>query len=69
MIDRRTFVAGTALVALAPTANLLRVELANSESPAGQRVLMIDGWNVPGESNAVDAVWIRIGHSWRTAWR
>lgn len=69
MIDRRTFVAGTASVALAPVLDLLRVQLPPSETPARQLVLLIDGWNLPNESNAADAVWIRIGSSWRTAWR
>jgi hypothetical protein len=32
-------------------------------------VFMIDGWNVPGDDEAADKVWIRVGHSWRTAWR
>jgi len=69
MIDRRTFVGGTASVALASALDLLPVQLPTPEKPAGQLVLMIDGWNARGESNAADAVWIRIGPSWRTAWR
>jgi hypothetical protein len=69
MIDRRTFVAGTTSIALAPALVLLPVQLPTSETPAGQRVLMIDGWNVPSESGAADAVWIRIDRSWRTVWR
>ncbi len=68
-IDRRTFVAGTTSVALATALDLLPVQLPTPETPAGQLVLMIDGWNVPGKSVASDALWIRIGHSWRTAWR
>ena len=69
MIDRRTFVAGTTSIALAPVLDLLPAQLPTPETPAGQLVLMIDGWNVPSESSAADAVWIRIGRSWRTAWR
>jgi len=69
MINRRTFVAGTASVGFASALDLLPVQLPTPEMPAGQLALMIDGWNAPGQSNAADAVWIRIGHSWRTAWR
>lgn len=69
MIDRRTFVAGATSIALAPALDLLPVQLPTPEMPAGQLVLMIEGWNAPGESSAADAVWITIGPSWRTAWR
>jgi hypothetical protein len=69
IIDRRTFVAGTTSIALAPALDLLPVQLRTPETPAAPLVLMIDGWTVPGESSAADAVWIRIGHSWRTVWR
>jgi hypothetical protein len=69
MIDRRTFVAGATSIALAPALDLRPVQLPTSETPAGQLVFMIDGWNVPSERSAADAVWIRIGRSWRTVWR
>ncbi|MGA2058779.1 MAG: hypothetical protein ABSG88_26220 [Bradyrhizobium sp.] len=69
IIDRRTFVAGTTSIALAPALDRLPVQLPTPETPAGQLVLMIDGWNVPSESSAADAVWIRIDRSWRTVWR
>ena len=69
IIDRRTFVAGATSIALAPALDLLPVQLPIPEAPAGQLVLVIDGWNVPSESNAADAVWIRIDRSWRTVWR
>jgi hypothetical protein len=69
IIDRRTFVAGATSIALAPALDLLPVPPPTLETPAGRLVLMIDGWNVPSESNAADAVWIRIGPTWRTVWR
>lgn len=69
MIDRRTFMAGTTSITLAPALDLLPVQLPTSETPAGQLVLMIEGWSTPGESNAADAVLITISRSWRTAWR
>jgi hypothetical protein len=69
MIDRRTFVAGATSMALAPALDLLPAQLPTPETPAGQLVLMIDGWNVPSESSPADVVWIRIDRSWRTVWR
>ena len=69
MIDRRTFVASTAAVALAPALDLLPVQPPTPEAGIGRFVLMIDGWSVPDESGAADAAWIRIGRSWQTAWR
>jgi hypothetical protein len=69
IIDRRTFVAGATSIALAPALDLLPVQLPTPETPAGPLVLTIDGWNVPSESSAADAAWIRIDRSWRTVWR
>jgi len=69
MIDRRTFLAGTALVALAPPLERLPAQLPTPETAKGRVVLMIEGWSVPEESAAADVAWIRIGRSWRTAWR
>ena len=67
-IDRRTFVAGTASVALVPALSVLPAQLPTSKIAIGRLVLMIEGWS-PDQSEAVDAAWIRIGTSWRTAWR
>ena len=74
MIDRRTFVAGTALVAVAPTLGLLPTQAgpsvaAPSAATAARIVFMIEGWSVQDERTTADQVWIRIGRSWRTAWR
>jgi hypothetical protein len=69
MIDRRTFVAGTASVALVPALSVLPAELPTPKIATGRLVLMIEGWSVSTESDAADAAWIRIGNSWRTAWR
>jgi len=69
MIDRRTFVASTAAVALVPALDLLPAQPSTPEAGTGRLVLMIEGWSVPDESGAADAAWIRIGHSWQTAWR
>jgi hypothetical protein len=67
IIDRRAFVAGTALVAFAPAFEFLPVPPSSPATNAGCLVFMIDGWNAPGDS--ADEVWIRVGRSWRTAWR
>ncbi|WP_375778593.1 hypothetical protein ACE103_05385 [Bradyrhizobium sp. ma5] len=69
VIDRRAFVAGATSIALVPVLDLLPVQYLTTEPLSGQFALMIDGWNVPDESGAADAIWITIGHSWRTAWR
>ena len=69
MLDRRTFVAGTAAVALAPAVSVLPAQFQAREIPLDQPDFMIAGWSVPDQDIADDAVWIRIGHSWRTVWR
>jgi hypothetical protein len=69
MIHRRTFVVGAGSVTLAPALRFLPVQRPIPEVSATQVVFMIDGWNAPEKNKAVDLVWIRIGHSWRTAWR
>ena len=69
MIDRRSFVAGTALVALTPALHWLPAQLPTPETATDRLVLMIEGWSVPDENAPADVAWIRIGRSWRTAWR
>ena len=69
MIGRRTFVAGTASVAVAPALDLLAAQLPSPETTVGRVVLLVEGWSVPDESGAANAVWIRIGRSWPVAWR
>ena len=69
MLHRRDFVAGVAVTTVAPTLALVPASppiLATELSPL---VIMIEGWSVPDESNVATAVWIRVGRSWRTAWR
>lgn len=67
MIDRRAFVAGTALLAVAPAVGFLPTTLSASAANANNLVFKIEGWSVPSDS--ADEVWIRVGRSWRTAWR
>jgi hypothetical protein len=67
-IDRRDFVAGAALAAAAPTLTLLPISPLAVAEEVTYPVMLIDGWSLPDRDNA-SAVWIRIGHCWRTAWR
>jgi hypothetical protein len=69
MLARRTVLAGLALVAVAPALDLLPAQLPTPETTVGRPVLLVEGWSVPDESDAANAVWISIGHSWRVAWR
>jgi len=68
MIDRRAFVAGAALVAVAPIRGLSTPPSSLPAATMSSVVFAIDGWSAPGDETA-DQVWIRIGHGWRTAWR
>ena len=68
-VDRRTFVAGVTLLTVAPTLQLLPVPSSAAAANARRIVFMIDGWSIPGDSDSADEVWIRVGRSWRTAWR
>jgi hypothetical protein len=73
MIDRRGFAAGMALVAIAPVVapsfELLSSPLATDAAGIGRVVFMIEGWSSRDGSATGDEVWIRVGRSWRTAWR
>jgi hypothetical protein len=69
MIDRRTFVVGTVSAAILPLGTSLSEQLLPAEAATGGVVLMIEGWSVPNASGAADAAWIRVGRSWKAAWR
>jgi hypothetical protein len=66
-IDRRAFVAGTTLVAFAPAVGFLPTALSEPAANANNLVFKIEGWSAPNDN--ADEVWIRVGRSWRTAWR
>jgi hypothetical protein len=72
IIDRRAFVAGTALAVLAPAIRLLPAQVA-SPAPSVPAirpvVLMIEGWSVEGAGTMDDKLWVRVNRSWRTMWR
>ena len=69
MIDRRKFVSGTTLVAVAPTLSLLPVALPTPAAQTNRLVMKIDGWSTPGQRGTDEEVWITVDRSWRTAWR
>ena len=69
MVDRRAFIAGTALLAVAPACGLLPLDAAADVADVRSPVLVIDGWSVPDDSDPGNQVWIKVGHGWRTAWR
>jgi hypothetical protein len=69
IIDRRAFVAGTTLVAFVPALEFLPVPLSPPIANTSRPIFMIDGWSVPSDSDGADEVWIRVGRSWRAAWR
>jgi hypothetical protein len=67
-IDRRDFVTGAALAVMAPALPPLPASPPTVATGLSPLALRIEGWSDPEESGA-DVAWIRIGHSWRTAWR
>ena len=69
MIDRRTFVAGATLVAIAPSLELLPRQISTLVEEPNRAVFLIDGWSIDDGSEASDRVWIRLDRSWRAAWR
>jgi hypothetical protein len=69
MIDRRDFIAGTTLIFVAPTLQLLPSQQPSSVASQSRVVFMIDGWSVQDDRADANQVWIRISNSWRTAWR
>jgi hypothetical protein len=66
-IDRRNFVTGAALTALAPTLTLLPASPPALAVEVAPPVILIDGWSVADQSEA--AVWLRVGRTWTAAWR
>ncbi len=69
IIDRRAFVAGAAVAAFSPALPLLASDVAVPELEAVlPPVFMISGWS-PEHDSSPDAIWMRVGHGWVTAWR
>ena len=68
-IDRRDFVAGVALSAVAPALSLLPTSPPTLAAELSPMIMMIDGWSIDDGSEAPDRVWIRVDRSWRAVWR
>ena len=66
-VDRRAFVAGATLLTVAPTLPLLPILPSAPVANTGVVVFLIDGWSTRGDG--AGEVWIRVDHSWRSAWR
>ena len=70
IVDRRVFVAGAALAAVAPPGlRILPSEAAVLEmSTVPQPVLMISGWSAD-DCSVGNQVWLRVNLGWKAAWR
>ena len=68
-IDRRTFVTAAALVAVAPSLEALPAQTSAREDHVNRVTFMIDGWNIQDDRDTSGQLWLRLGHSWRVAWR
>jgi hypothetical protein len=70
IVDRRVFVAGAALAAVAPALQVLPAGAAvPTLNDVGQPTFMISGWSRQDNPNPDDQVWLRVGHGWRIGWR
>ena len=85
LIDRRDFLVGMALGAVASVLGVLRtratpiaaaqaIGIAETDATAipadvSRIAFMIDGWSIEDDSAIGDQAWIRIDRSWRTGWR
>jgi hypothetical protein len=69
IIDRREFIAYTAVVAVAPTLKLLPRIPTTDDTELNPVAFMIEGWSSRDDGKSAKFVWIRIGHGWRTTWR
>jgi hypothetical protein len=70
IVDRRVFVAGAAIAAIAPALQVLPAEAAvPALNDVIQPVFMISGWSRQDDPNPDDQLWLRIDHGWRIAWR
>lgn len=68
-IDRRGFITGVALSAVAPALSLLTTSPPTLAAELSPLVMMIEGWSVDDGSKAPDRVWIRVDRSWQAVWR
>ena len=68
-IDRRTFIIGTGVAAIAPGLQLWPLQLPARAAAMNRVEFMIEGWSVEDASEVTEQVWIRLDRTWRTAWR
>jgi hypothetical protein len=69
IIDRRELVVGAAIVAVAPTLELLPRLFTSDETELSPVTFMIEGWSPQDDGGTANVAWMRIGHAWRTTWR
>jgi hypothetical protein len=68
-LDRRTFIVGTGIVAMAPAFELWPLPAPARATEVRPVEFMIEGWSLNDGSAAPNRVWIRLDGSWRAAWR
>jgi hypothetical protein len=69
-LDRRTFIVGTGIVAMAPAFEPWALPAASASAADIHHVeFAIDGWSPDDGSTASTPVWIKLDRSWRAAWR
>jgi hypothetical protein len=69
MIDRRSFIAGTIVLAAAPPIQLLASQHSSSATRQSRVDFMISGWSVQDDRAGVTQAWITVSNSWQAAWR
>jgi hypothetical protein len=70
MLDRRTFIAATGLMTVAPAFDLASPQCPTS--PAGSAnhpAFLIDGWSIADEADGASQMWLRLNAAWRAAWQ
>ena len=69
MIDRRSFIASTIVLAAAPPIQLLASQQSSSTTRQSRVDFVIRGWSVQDDRAGVNQAWITVSNSWRAAWR
>lgn len=69
-VDRRTFMAGAACVAVTPVTRLVPSAFAAPElNVLEPPVFKISGWSAADALVTDNELWMRVGFGWKTAWR